>query len=133
MPLPRFLTVVSLFVEAGAALIIAWVFIGLQRRYRRPFLRHWTRSWLALAAYAALSGLARVVLNGRTIEFPPHAAIAVLAGVTGCLQLTYLMLGTFELTTGHSLPKEMVRRVVIATIVVGALLPMFFWWNAANA
>jgi diguanylate cyclase (GGDEF)-like protein len=133
MPLPRFLTVVSLFVQAGAALVIASVFIGLQRRYWRPFLRHWTWSWLALAAYAALSGLARVVLNGRTIEFPPHAAIAVLAGVAGCLQLAYLVLGTFELTTGNSLPKARVRRVVVATVVVGALLPMFFWWDASNA
>jgi diguanylate cyclase (GGDEF)-like protein len=133
MPLPRLLTVVSLFVQAGAALIIAWVFIGLQRRYWRPFLGHWTRSWLALAAYSALSGLARIVLTGHTIEFPPHAAVAVLAGVAGCLQLTYLVLGTFELTTGDSLPKEMVRRVVVATAVVGALFPMFFWWHATNA
>jgi diguanylate cyclase (GGDEF)-like protein len=133
MPLPRLLTVVSLFVQAGAALIIASVFIGLQRRYWRPFLRHWTRSWLALAAYAALSGLARIVLAGRTIEFPPHAAIAVLAGVAGCLQLTYLVLGTFELTTGNSLPKEMVRRLVVAAAVVGALLPMLFWWHASHA
>jgi diguanylate cyclase (GGDEF)-like protein len=133
MPLPRFLTVVSLFVQAGAALIIAWVFIGLQRRYWRPFLRHWTWSWLALAAYAALSALARVVIDGRTIEFPAHAAISVLAGIAGCLQLTYLMLGTFELTTGNSLPKARVRRVVVATAIVGALLPMFFWWDVSNA
>jgi diguanylate cyclase (GGDEF)-like protein len=133
MPLPRFLTVVSLFVQAGAALLIAWIFIELQRRYWRPFLRHWTWSWLALAAYAALSGLARIVLNGRTIEFPPHAAIAVLSGVAGCLQLAYLVLGTFELTTGNSLPKERARRVVSAAIVVGAVLPVLFWWDASNA
>ena len=112
MPLPRFLTVVSLFVQAGAALLIAWVFVGLQRRYWRPFLRHWTWSWLALAAYSALSGLARIVLTGHTIQFVPHAVISVLAGVAGCLQLTYLLLGTFELTTGNSLPRETVRRIV---------------------
>ena len=65
MPLPRFLTIASLFVLSGAALIIACVFVGLQRRYWRPFLRHWTWSWLALAAYAALSGLARLVAVGH--------------------------------------------------------------------
>jgi diguanylate cyclase (GGDEF)-like protein len=132
MPLPRFLTVVSLFVQAGAALLIAWVFVGLQRRYWRPFLRHWTWSWLALAAYSALSGLARMVLTGHSIEFVPHAAISVLAGVAGCLQLTFLLLGTFELTTGNSLPRETVRRIVAATVVVGALPSMLFWWDASS-
>ena len=102
MPLPQYMTVASLFVQAGAALIIAWVFVGLQRRYWRPFLRHWTRSWLALAAYTALSALARIVLVGRTIEFVLHAAISVMSGIAGCLQLAWLLLGTFELTTGKT-------------------------------
>jgi len=49
-------TVAEQRVESGlVALIIACVFVGLQRRYWRPFLRHWTWSWLALAAYTALS------------------------------------------------------------------------------
>ncbi|MFL5620145.1 MAG: putative bifunctional diguanylate cyclase/phosphodiesterase [Gemmatimonadaceae bacterium] len=132
MPLPLYLTVASLLVQAGAALIIAWVFVGLQRRYWRPFLRHWTWSWLALATYAALSALARIVLYGRTIEFLPHVAISVLSGVAGCLQLTYLLLGTFELTTGNSIPRQMMRRIVVATVVVGAILQMLFWWDASN-
>jgi len=132
MPLPLFLTVVSLFVQAGAALIIACVFIGLQRRYWRPFLRHWTRSWLALAAYAALSALARIVIVRHSIAFPPHAAIAVACGIAGCLQLAFLLLGTFELTTGNSLPAKTVRHIVVATVVVGALPSMLFWWEASN-
>jgi diguanylate cyclase (GGDEF)-like protein len=132
MPLPLFLTVASLFLQAGAALLIACVFVGLQRRYWRPFLRPWTWSWLALAAYAALSGLARIVLYGRTIEFLPHVAISVLSGVAGCLQLSCLLLGTFELTMGSSLSRRTVRRIIIATIVVGALFPMLFWWDASN-
>ena len=114
MPLPRFLTIASLFVLSGAALMIACVFVGLQRRYWRPFLRHWTWSWLALAAYAALSGLARLVAVGHTIEYPLHAAISILSGVAGCLQLAWLLLGTFELTTGTSLRHVTERRIVIA-------------------
>ena len=132
MPLPQYMTVASLLVQAGAALIIACVFVGLQRRYWRPFLRHWTRSWLALAAYTAFSALARIVLVGRTIEFWPHAAISVMAGIAGCLQLAWLLLGTFELTTGKSLPKETVRRIVIGTVLFGALLPALLWWDASN-
>jgi diguanylate cyclase (GGDEF)-like protein len=132
MPLPLYMTVASLFVQAGAALIIACVFVGLQRRYWRPFLRHWTRSWLALAAYTALSALARIVLVGRTIEFVPHAAISVLSGIAGCLQLAWLLLGTFELTTGRSLSKETTRRIIIGTAFLGALLPALLWWDTSN-
>ncbi|PYP81834.1 MAG: hypothetical protein DMD35_00255, partial [Gemmatimonadetes bacterium] len=136
MPLPLFLTVASLLVQAGAALLIALVFVGLQRRYWRPFLGHWTWSWLALAAYTACSALARIVLYGapgRTIAYPPHAVISMLSGIAGCLQLAFLLMGTFELATGASLPRTTVRRIVIATALLGGLLPMLFWWNAANA
>ena len=132
MPLPRFLTIASLFVLSGAALIIACVFVGLQRRYWRPFLRHWTWSWLALAAYAALSGLARLVAVGHGIDYPPHAAISMLSGVAGCLQLAWLLLGTFELTTGTSLRHVTERRIVIAAAVVGAVLSALFWWDLSN-
>ena len=132
MPLPLYLTVASLFVQAGAALIIACVFIGLQRRYWRPFLRHWTWSWLALAAYATLSALARIVHYGRGIDYPPHVAISMLSGIAGCLQLAWLLLGTFELTTGTSLPRETVRRIVISAAVLGALLQLLFWWDVSN-
>ena len=132
MPLPRFLTIASLFVLSGAALIIACVFVGLQRRYWRPFLRHWTWSWLALAAYAALSGLARVVAVGHTIDYPPHVAISMLSGVAGCLQLAWLVLGTFELTTGASLRHVTERRIVIAAAVLGAVLQLLFWWDLSS-
>src|SRR5947208_6134714 len=114
MPLPLFLTVASLLVQAGAALIIACVFVGLKRRYWRPFLTHWTWSWLALAAYATLRAAALVVGYGRTFAYPPHVLISMVSGIAGCLQLTWLLLGTFELTTGKSLDKQETRRVLLA-------------------
>ena len=132
MPLPKFLTIASLFVQSGAALIIACVFVGLQRRYWRPFLRHWTWSWLALAGYTACSALARIVAVGHSIDYLPHVAISVLAGIAGCLQLVWLLLGTFELTTGTSLPARMERRIVLAAAVLGGLLAVLFWWDASS-
>src|SRR5690349_23282562 len=80
MPLPTFLTVASLLLQAGAALIIACVFVGLKRRYWRPFLTHWTWSWLALAVYATLRAAALVVGSGRTFAYPPHVAISMASG-----------------------------------------------------
>jgi len=133
MPLPTFLTVVSLLMQAGTALIIACVFVGLKRRYWRPFLTHWTWSWLALAAYATLRALALIVGFRRTFVYPPHVLISMLSGVAGCLQLTWLLLGTFEMTTGKSLDKHTARRLLIAAAVVGAVLQGIFWWDPTNA
>jgi diguanylate cyclase (GGDEF)-like protein len=133
MPLPTFLTVVSLLVQAGAALIIACVFVGLKRRYWRPFLTHWTWSWLALAAYATLRALALVVGFRRTFVYPPHVLISMLSGIAGCLQLTWLLLGTLEMTTGKSLDKRTARRLLIAAAVLGAVLQGLFWWDPTNA
>jgi diguanylate cyclase (GGDEF)-like protein len=133
MPLPLFVTVAGLFVECGAALVIACVFIGLQRRYWRPFLRHWTWSWFALAGYTAASALSRIVNVGHQIDYVPHILLSMLAGVTGCLQLSWLLLGTFELTTGRSLERRTARRLVIAAGLVGAVVPALFAWSLAHA
>jgi diguanylate cyclase (GGDEF)-like protein len=133
MPLPLFVTVAGLFVECGAALIIACVFIGLQRRYWRPFLRHWTWSWFALAGYTAASAFSRIVNVGHGIDYVPHILLSMLAGTTGCLQLAWLLLGTFELTTGRSLERRTARRFVIAAGIAGAIVPALFVWNLENA
>ncbi len=133
MPLHTFVTVASLLVQAGAALLIAFVFGGLKRRYWRPFLSHWTWSWLALAAYAALRAAALTLGYGRTFGYPPHVLVSVMSGVAGCLQLTWLLLGTFELTTGNSLDQRATRRLLIAAAIIGAVLQGLFWWDAGNA
>ena len=133
MPLHTFVTVASLLVQAGAALLIAFVFVGLKRRYWRPFLSHWMWSWLALAAYAALRAAALTLGYGRTFGYPPHVLVSVMSGVAGCLQLTWLLLGTFELTTGNSLDKRSTRRLLIAAAVIGAVLQGLFWWDVGNA
>jgi len=133
MPLPTYLTVASLLLQAGAALIIACVFVGLKRRYWRPFLTHWTWSWLALGVYATLRAATLVVGYGRSFAYPPHVLLSMASGVAGCLQLGWLLLGTYELTTGASIDKQATRRFLVAAAVIGALLQGLFWWDPANA
>jgi diguanylate cyclase (GGDEF)-like protein len=132
MPLPTFLAVASFLVLSGAALIIACVFVGLQRRYWRPFLRHWTWSWLALAVYAALSAVSRIIGVRHAIDYPPYIAVAMLSGVAGYLQIVWLLLGTFELTTADTLPKAQVRRLIVAAALFGAAIQLLFAWDVAN-
>ncbi|HEV7993959.1 MAG TPA: EAL domain-containing protein [Gemmatimonadaceae bacterium] len=132
MPLPTFLTVASLFVQSGAALLIACVFFGLHRRYWRPFLQHWTWSWLALAAYSACSGAARIVGLTRGIDDPFSMVLAALSGVSGYLQITWLVLGTWELATGAPFQRRTSRWLIVCAAVGGALLVLAFAWNPAN-
>jgi diguanylate cyclase (GGDEF)-like protein len=132
MPLPSFLTIASLFVQSGAALIIACVFVGLHRRYWRPFLRHWTWSWLALAAYTAVSALSRIVGQHHAIDYPPHMVLAVLAGIAGYLQIAWLLLGTAELTSGRPFQKQTSQRIILGVAIAGAVLVVMFAWDASQ-
>jgi len=132
MPLPTFLTVASLFVQSGAALIIACVFFGLHRRYWRPFLRHWTWSWLALSAYSAFSGAARIVGLRRGIDDPLNMLLASICGVTGYLQITWLLLGTTELATGVPIQRRASRWIIAGVAIAGALLVITFSWDPSK-
>ena len=122
MPLHTFLTVSGLFVMFGAALLIAAVFYGLHRRYWRPFLRHWTWSWLALAAYALCAAVARIVGVDRPLDDPVRTVLAVMSSVSGYLQIAWLLLGTVELTTGASFERRTSRRVIAGAAIFGALI-----------
>ena len=132
MPLPTFLTVASLFVQSGAALLIACVFFGLHRRYWRPFLQHWTWSWLALSAYSGFSGVARIVGLTRGIDDPINLTLAALCGVTGYLQIAWLLFGTTELATGAPFQRRTSRWIIAGVAVLGALLVISFSFDPAN-
>src|SRR5437870_2371958 len=112
MPLPTFLTVSGLFAESAVAILIALVFSGLLRRYWRPYLRHWTWSWIALAVHAA-SGASAITLSlWLPITNPLRLSLALIAGVAGYLQIACLLLGTIELTRGNAVSAQIVKRIL---------------------
>ncbi|MEO6526553.1 MAG: EAL domain-containing protein [Gemmatimonadaceae bacterium] len=132
MPLPTFLTVAGLYVLSGAALLIACVFFGLHRRYWRPFLRHWTWSWVALGIYTACSATARIVGVTRPITDPIHISLAILSGISGYLQIAWLLLGTAELASGVPFQRVTSRRVIAGVTLASAILVFVFSWDTAN-
>ncbi|MBA3672603.1 MAG: EAL domain-containing protein [Gemmatimonadaceae bacterium] len=132
MPLSSFLNVAGLTLQAGAALLIAAVFSGLHRRYWRPFLRHWTWSWLALAAHAAGGAGALLLATVRPINDPVRFTLALVAGVAGYLQIVWLLLGTAELTTGSSLPRRTARWILASVVVAAVLLVGAFAWDPSR-
>jgi diguanylate cyclase (GGDEF)-like protein len=132
MSLNLFVTVAGACIQAVAAILIASIFVSLHRRYWRPFLRHWTWSWLALAAFSSFSAASRLMAATHPIDHPLRMTLSVLMGVTGYLQIAWLVLGTAELTAGTQFQKRTSRWVIVGAAVAGALLFFSFSWSAAN-
>ena len=132
MPLPTFTAVSGLLAESGVAVLIAAVFYGLLRRYWRPYLRHWTRSWLALAVHAGAGATSVVLSQWLAINHPARFGLALIAGIAGYLQIAWLLLGTAELTRGNALSARAVHRIIAALTVIGAVLVIAFAWDPSR-
>ncbi|MDB4917446.1 MAG: hypothetical protein JWM95_5090 [Gemmatimonadetes bacterium] len=133
MALPTVLSIAGLFAQSGVAILIAIVMGGLLRRYWRPFLRHWTWSWIALAVHAGAGALAIFLGAWLPINAPARFFLALLAGIAGYLQITWLLLGTAELTVGRSLPARKGRWLIAGVVVLGALLVVAYSWDPTRA
>lgn len=133
MALPTYLTIAGLLVQAGAALLVAAVFGWLHSRYWRPFLRHWTWSWVALAVHAGAGGAAIAFSLWRPVDDPTRFVLALASGVGGYLQVAWLLLGTVELTTGVQISVRRTRWLIGGVALVGALLVVSFAWDPSRA
>ncbi len=131
IPQSTFLTVSGLLSESGVAIIIATVFFGLLRRYWRPYLRHWTCSWIALAVHTASGATAIVLSQWVPITHPARFTLALIAGVAGYLQIAWLLLGTTELTRGSAVEPRAVRRILTTLTLIGAALVIAYAWDGS--
>lgn len=133
MPLSTVITIAGLFTQSAVAVLIALVLGGLLRRYWRPFLRHWTWSWVALAVQAGAGSGALVLARWRTIDDPLRLSLALVSGIAGYLQIAWLLLGTFELTSGRALPRRTTRWIIGGVSLVGAALVLAYSWDASRS
>ena len=133
MSLTTVLSVTGLFVQSGVAILIALVLGGLLRRYWRPFLRHWTWSWVALSVQAGAGGSAVVLAQWRAIDDPLRLSLAVASGIAGYLQIAWLLLGTSELTSGRALPPRVTRWIIAGVTLAGAALVLAYSWDASRS
>ncbi len=131
MALSLVLAVAGLFAQSGVAILIAVVLRGLLRRYWRPFLRHWTWSWIALAFHAGAGASALYLAASRPVHDPLRFSLALLAGISGYLQIAWLLLGTVELSSGRVFPPRITRWIIAGVTVAGAMLVIAFSWDPA--
>ena len=113
--LPVLLTQVAL--QVVLALIVAGILGAFHQLYRQAYLRHWSLSWLALAAYVAASAATGIAAAGedRALRIPAMA----LALVAGYLQVAWLLLGARGLATGAVVPARQVLWVLGGAVALG--------------
>jgi diguanylate cyclase (GGDEF)-like protein len=112
--------------RAAAAFVVAAVLLGLQRHYRRGYLRNWAWSWLFLCLYLAATALGIFLFQSA----PASATFALLAAgvgqVAGYLQLVYLLFGSWEFALGRRLDQRLERIGPLAAIGAGAFSMLAF-------
>ncbi len=124
-----YLSIAGLFAQCGAAGIFAAVYGSLRVRHWRPFLRHWTWSWIALAVHTGSGAAALVLANTRPINDPLRFALAFVAGVAGYLQILWLILGVAELSSERTVRRATSARLTIVVALLGAALVTAFAWD----
>ena len=133
MSLTTILSIAALFAQSGVAILIAVVLEGLRRRYWRPFLPHWTWSWIALAVHTGAGAAAVLLAQWLPITHPVRLSLALTAGIAGYLQIAWLLLGTTELATGRALSARRERWIILGVTVIGAVLVLAYSWDASRS
>jgi diguanylate cyclase (GGDEF)-like protein len=99
--------------QAVGAILLAAVLEAFHRHYRRDFLRHWAWSWWGFCLYLS-GGTLAIFLASRLEPWAfPRVLTSTLSLAGGYCQLALVLLGTWEVTTGRTIPAPRIRRVLI--------------------
>jgi len=109
-------------VAAGVAILLS----RFHRSYQRTYLSHWGYAFAALAALHLLELLPSLVAMPR--GFAPRW-IATLGAAY--LWVFWLLLGTYEVTTGRAVAPSLQRKMLIAIGGTALLSGMLFAWDPA--
>jgi diguanylate cyclase (GGDEF)-like protein len=132
MPYSNTVLYATSLTQAGGALLTAAVLHGLSRYHASTdYLRHWTRSWLALAIHLLYGAGASVLADAYGPAHPAAIAFAAVAAAAGYLQIGWLLLGAYELTTGSTVARHVGQRLFIALALIGAATSVPFVWDPA--
>ena len=88
----------SYLVQAAGALFTAVLFGFFSRTYRKPFLRHWARSWSAMCIMLVGAALG-AAMGGTPTSAPSRLTISIVGAVAAYLQVAWLLLGSIELAS----------------------------------
>ena len=111
----------------GAA-VMALLLYGFHRQYRKSYLLHWTLGWTALAVSHLATGVAMLLAIAYHLPatHPARVAVSLVAGMSGYLQIGWLMFGVFELVRRRPVRFDAERRILLALIATGVVTSLLF-------
>jgi diguanylate cyclase (GGDEF)-like protein len=110
--------------QTVGALLLAAVLEAFHRHYRRDFLRHWAWSWWGFCIYL-VGGTVSLLLASRLEPWAlPRVLASTISLAGGFGQLALVVLGTWEVGTGKTMPAPRVRRIlaVVAGLALAVVL-----------
>ncbi len=110
---------------AGQLVLVAVVILALHtfhRHHPRRYLRHWTRSWVALGAYVALAALSpRAAPQGPSGHDVLLGLLSTASMIAGHLQIVWLLMGTWEIASGREVSARHERWLLAGGVLAGSL------------
>jgi len=111
--------------EVGGQLVLVAILIlalyNFHRHYRRSYLLHWARSWVALAAYV-LAAVASAQLARRGLVGPVGlVGLGLTSMLAGYLHIVWLLLGTWEIASGRAVPPRSARALLALGVVAAVV------------
>jgi len=122
----RLVYLVQVTGQLALVALVATSLFAFYRVYRRHYLFHWGLSWTAHAFYllgASGSSALANVLGGSALLRVTSAGISTFAGF---LQISWLLLGTWELAGRRDAPKAVSRGAALAGLGVGVISLLVF-------
>jgi diguanylate cyclase (GGDEF)-like protein len=99
--------------QAVGAVLLAVVLEAFHRHYRRDFLRHWAWSWWGFCLYLACGAFALFLAPRMEPWALPRILTSTLSLTGGYCQLALVLFGTWEVSTGRTIPAPRIRRILL--------------------
>jgi len=112
--------------QAVEAILIACLLLAFHRHYQRLYLRDWARGWWALAVYLACGGAGLYAAAELGARHPLPLALATVSFVAAYWNIAWLLLGSYEVTSGATLAPRRRFWLLAGLAAVGALSPLIF-------
>ena len=128
MPQFSLVTIITSSAQTLTALVMAILLLGFLQQYRKSYLRHWTLSWTALAAYQVAStiGMGLGLSSNVASSHPIRIVTAILSGMLGYLSIAWLLFGIYELLRRRPVRLRAYWQTLTGVAAFGAVAALLF-------
>ena len=118
----------SFIAQTIGSAAVALILYSFYRQYGKDYLAHWTLGWTAVALYQVSTGLSTLLSRhfGMVASHPLRILTGIVGGLTGYVQIGWLLFGVYELVLRRPVRLRESRRIIIALAAIGVALSLLF-------